>query len=407
MAMAMAMGMVALVACSASPELSSKTRDGIEDAGEDDAGAPSRSIHVVSLGPLVPGVPLEFDVPAGTLGFTLSVVSDATELGIRSLTTPSGRAAVTDFTPEGGTRPIGRGTRGAATVGMPASTRSVSDAAPLSGRWTATIEGPAGAPVTLRLQTTADGAFHGGVLDLDVYVPDGLIVHDPDPPHAVVPGRASEDPCLSRRVQLFFGFLEKLVGIRGGDVRFHRIDASYRSATSGNARAALLSAAREDRRGLAIVLTNEMSYGNGGAKGGDAKGGTAGDGADSLLGYSVGLPGMVDAAGQPHGAIGVALGPDVPAKDDALTILHELGHFAGLMHTTDDDAVDLFEDTPSCTNVGKQCPDATNLMAFSGPLGGIVLSPSQVRVMRGSPFFRATRSGSGATPQSSPKDAKR
>ena len=39
--------------------------------------------------------------------------------------------------------------------------------------------------VTISVQKTDDGAFHGGALDLEIYVPDDLTVEDPGPRHTV------------------------------------------------------------------------------------------------------------------------------------------------------------------------------------------------------------------------------
>lgn len=352
-------------------------------AGDDQAehtSAPA-SIEVRSLGGLVPDTAFSFDVPRGAIGFTLTVLANDPDVVVRSLVSPTGHVAVTDGVPESGTRAIGRGSRGAASVAYPASTASLAGDAVVPGRWTAVVHGPVSAPVSLRVQNTGDGRFHGGALDLDVYVPRGLFVHDPEPVHALDTDTIARDACLERRVAIFYSMLERLVGIRRGAVRYYAIDERYRSATTGDARAALLSAPSTRHPGLAVVLTNDMSYGGG----------------DPLLGYSVGLPGLVDGFGLPQGAIAVALNKGSDATNDALTLLHELGHFTGLMHTTDPDSEDLLADTPTCSKGQTPCADETNLMAFSGPSGGLTLSPSQVRIMQASPFYRATRASATGT----------
>ncbi len=353
-----------------------------------DAGgaAAASSVRVIPLGALRPGARLSFEVPRGALGFTLAVVAaDDKELGIRELTSPNGRRVVDRYVPEGGTRPLGRATRGAATVGIPASTRTASGEA-IAGRWSAIVDGPAGAPMTLRIQSTADGAFHGGALDLDVYVPEGLVVQDPEAPHAVTAAAAPRDASIGARVDMFYSFLQHHVGIGRGEVRFHPIDARYRRAATGDERAALLTAPAAPHAGLAVVLTNEMSYGGG----------------ETLLGYSTGLPGFADGVADAHAAIGVALYKDGSVKNDALTLFHELGHFVGLMHTSEEDGtVDLFDDTPTCGGAATTaCADADNLMASAGPAGPPKLSPAQIRVFRGAPLYRASATGSAAPPAS-------
>lgn len=372
---------VLLVPACASAPLSETTDDALVGSGPEVVAEAPASVEVRSLGGLVTDTPFSFDVPVGTIGFTLTVIANDDDVLIRSLVDPNQHVTVTDGVPEGGTRAIGRGSRGAASVGYPATTASLSSGAVIAGRWTAMVHGPVGAPVSLRLQKTGDGRFHGGALDLDVYVPNGLVVHDPEPVHAVEASTIANDACLERRVAIFFSELESLVGIRRGAVRYYMIDQRFRTATSGDARAALLSSPTVRHPGLAVVLTNDMSYGGG----------------DPLLGYSVGLPGIVDGFAHPHGAIAVALEKGSDAANDALTILHELGHFTGLMHTTDPDSFDLLADTPTCPKGAKPCPDATNLMASAGPTGGLVLSPSQVRVMQAAPFYRATQATATVT----------
>ncbi len=89
-------------------------------------------------------------------------------------------------------------------------------------------------------------------------------------------------------------------------------------------------------------------------------------------------------------SIAVALYDDQPASYDAVTILHEMGHFVGLMHSTDHDGTeDLLEDTPVCAEKAKRCADEDNLMALDAPAFRPLVSPSQVRIVRGSPIYRA------------------
>ncbi len=230
--------------------------------------------------------------------------------------------------------------------------------------------------VTVKLQRTGDGAFHGGELDLHVYVPEGLRVTDPDPVHVVAD--PASDRALAKRVDVFYAELERLFGIGRGTVAFHRIDARWLHATTGDGSARLIAQASAPAGpALHVVLTNELSYGGG----------------EALLGYSVGLPGAAGTPSTVRSAIAVALYDDGSAQNDAVTFLHEMGHFAGLMHSTDYDGTpDLLDDTPTCTASAKSCSaNDDNLMAPDGPARAAVVSPSQVRVVRGAPFYRATR----------------
>lgn len=356
--------------------------------------AEDASSERIDLGELTPGSEATFEIPAGTLGFNVTVEGDdAAQIGVESLVSPSGEKVVDGFFLAGSTpdeRMAVIGGRGASAVSVPQSnataTRPVEH-----GTWKLVASGivpdatkggskssaalPNGAPstrplrVTVAVQRTSDGEFHGGELDLHVWIPDGLRIHDPEPLHEVKGATAKDDRAIAKRVDTFYADLEELFGIERGNVTFHAIDQSFLSATSGDARAATTAQAKGDgARALHVVFTNHLAYGEG----------------DSILGYSGGIPGSAFANGTVRSSILVALYDGETAANDALTILHEMGHFVGLMHSEDYDGTpDLLADTPN--------QDTRNLMAPDGPRGGTVVSPSQVRIMRGSAIYRAKR----------------
>jgi hypothetical protein len=396
---------IALAGCEATGDAANDDRSGDEvnakERSPSDRGAGGKApptegtATTLDLGEVEPGREVTFDVPAGTLGFNVSVIGDpGWHVGIASLESPTGIAAVADFVPTGSDVALGLGSRGLSAFSVP-QTDATATGPVEQGKWKLVVAGivvhpsaptdksnkslPDGEAVTgklrvrVSLQRTNDGAFHGGELDLHVYVPEGLEVQDPDPLHAVTADTADKDPSIAHRLDIFYEELSRLFGIGRGAVAFHRIDPAFLRASTGEARASLIAQATERGPGLHVVLTNHLSYSEG----------------DPLLGYSVGMPGAANVAATVRSAIAVALYEDQPAANDAVTFLHEMGHFVGLMHSTEDDGTpDLLADTPVCLGKGD-CGDVDNLMAPMGPKNRAVVTPSQVRVVRGSPLYRA------------------
>lgn len=355
------------------------------------------SATISDLGQVTPDTEIGFDVAEGTLGFNVVVTgNDADWVGVKSLVSPSGVVSVSSFTPDGSELHVAIGSRGLGAFNVP-QTDATTHGKVETGHWKLIVGGitidpnatvdkssdalPPGAAVTSPLhvvvntQSSSDGEFHGGVLDMHVYIPDNLSIDG----HTLT---ADDAPtAMKSRVDTFYAKLQQLFQIGRGNVTFHAIDASWVAATDGPTRAALIQQASiADPQALQVVYTNDLSYG------GQADGG--------LLGYSVGLPGAANSAGTVRSAITVASYPGASADTDATTMVHEMGHFVGLLHTTelDSDEPDLLADTPTCgSSCGKNdpIPDANNLMYPSDMGEDVIVSPSQVRVMQGSPIYRA------------------
>jgi hypothetical protein len=117
-----------------------------------------------------------------------------------------------------------------------------------------------------------------------------------------------------------------------------------------------------------------------------------------VLGVSAGIPG---AAGV-HGSQGTGLvfsanslrGAD-GARLVGQTLAHEVGHFLGLFHTTEQESrgADQLDDTPECPrDIGggnPRCPDADNLMfpiALTRPVTS--LSDGQILIVRANPLTK-------------------
>lgn len=106
-----------------------------------------------------------------------------------------------------------------------------------------------------------------------------------------------------------------------------------------------------------------------------------------ILGISGGIPGPIGLTGSGRSAVIVDGSPPAIAGPNALglTMAHEVGHFLGLYHSTENSQGfqkihDPIPDTPE--------DDASNLMYFMGGSLTGTLSPQQSAVMRGNPWIR-------------------
>lgn len=121
-------------------------------------------------------------------------------------------------------------------------------------------------------------------------------------------------------------------------------------------------------------------------------------GSGQLGGLSSGLPGPPALHGTMASGVVIAartLGDERANKRLGRLWAHELGHFLGLYHTTENDAVaaDPLSDTAFCgaglTSNPAACPDADNLMFPTNIVRSPgILSEGQRRVLRTSPLLR-------------------
>ena len=262
---------------------------------------------------------------------------------------------------------------------------------PEAGRWSIRLGGEdvpaldAGAGggrkfhVEARIQIGHSGGFVGGRLDMRVFVPPGTKLESK--PLDATSAATNED--LGRRLDAFFGALEREVGIERGTVTFHPAKPALRYVGDEQLLLDAFSAStgQPDTQVLNVTLTNAIDFG----------------GEGGAWGIAPGIPGVAGRSGTAMSGIVLAIG-DTPALGDALTLLHEAGHFFGLNHTTEFAAgyADPLSDTPTCTTISledpstfKQCPDYTNVMFPAGPSGGGELSDAQRAVYRGSPVYKA------------------
>jgi hypothetical protein len=395
---------------SASPSAEEPAHGGAPAAGSKGGGAANAAGNtaggaVLDLGNVAAGAPITFEVPAGTVGFTIVVdamPSASDSIGVQELTDPMGAVLVTDFGDPSATGRITRGDNGTGlgVVSVPLVNDQATTAV-RAGRWTARLGGLTSAAkgmkgdstpysgqvhAVVHLQTSSDGAFHGGAIDLDLYVPDGLQVeNDSGAAHSITAATAAADVDLQARLTLVFGLFHRLYGLDRGDVRYHAVAtgvATLASQDEIDAANQLATSAVRERPAPQVILTNHLS--------------PDGDGTE-ISGISNCLPGAVGVAGSKCSAVVVSLRAGSPAWEDASTFVHELGHFAGLDHTTQFGGdPDTLGDTPVCTNTAKSaltsCPDKDNLMFPTVNLAtdepSIVVSPSQRAVFLGSSLYR-------------------
>jgi hypothetical protein len=218
--------------------------------------------------------------------------------------------------------------------------------------------GPARATVWRR--STIDGVFHGGVLDVNVFIPDGLI----------------DDEEALQAMQSSFG---DWAGITLGDVRFFPIAGDFFLIDDANVfEATALTSQAPNRPALNVVATAEI-----------------GGSFDGAAGFSLGIPGVSLFHGTTASAVvwQVFYDPFV----DSLILRHEAAHFSGLFHTTEisPPLQDPLSDTPYCADLDfvnftnlDQCPDWSHVMFPTGGSGEGVFSPQQQAVLRASTSYR-------------------
>lgn len=358
---------------------------GSPDGGADtDASPTSTGVDRIDLTDIADGESRTVSIGEHTLGFHVVVALDDGnygDVGIERIDSPSGQPVVEDFLPTGAAVPVGTTPYGLAALSVPMTSDAV--AIPVeAGDWTITFSTPPGrsAHASIYVRSTADGQFHGGTLDVRIYIPEGLEISDPEPAHVVTPESAASDPCVQARVDSFYATLDELFQLERGSVEFLPLSASSVTILDDTVRLEALEAttAPEGAMPVHFVWTNDLElFGT------------------KAWGNTAWVPGTATSAGHPLAGIVVDISSTYPAAADGMTMLHELGHFLGLFHTTEVNPAyhDLLSDTAECATNQPSCPDAHNIMfpTFYGATGGVdlVASDHQRRVVWGSPIYTA------------------
>lgn len=188
---------------------------------------------LLDLGEVQVGTDVTFDVPDGALGFNITAEGTAADFdelqpfGIERITDPSGKIVHDGFMPSGGSHMTSYASFDViASASVPQGEVLGEN---LAGKWKVRF-GVVDAPSStiklrgkVRIQSSGDGVFHGGQLDVHVHVPQGLSIG----PNMVDAAKASSDADIKERLDLFFDMTKELLGIERGEVVFQAEDASY------------------------------------------------------------------------------------------------------------------------------------------------------------------------------------
>ncbi|MBK8256968.1 MAG: hypothetical protein IPK82_30375 [Polyangiaceae bacterium] len=330
--------------------------------GADPWAGPVEALKELDLGDIGFGVQTSFPVPDKTLGLTVQVEGVAADsvVGVYRLRPPVGSSVIINFAMTGkSTQVFG----GLGVIGAANPQSDTVDAWPVkAGAWKVTTgsDGNAGdqAHVRVWVRRTEDGQFHGGVVDVNLWV---------------VPGVASSN-YMSQVLDAFFPY----AGLDIGTFTNLSADAAFGTIGSVDEYYSMLKATGGMQNEPAINLF------------------VVDDFADAAYGGAIGVAGGVPGSPMRHGTrqSGLAYEPSGDPNYDATVLMHEIGHVAGLFHTTEFQITetDPLSDTPECDagtiqNNPGQCSDKSNTM-FPIAYGATAFTNAQLNVIRGSALYR-------------------
>lgn len=326
------------------------------------------------LGEVPVGTFSTFEIPANTFGLTVvgKAATDDTAVGVERLRPGGLGSVIANFDIPGKDIDafVGQG------IVAGASPQSDSaDALPMHiGEWRVRFgDAGAGTPVDVCVyaRRTADGVFHGGVMDVNVRIAPGAGVSS-DYVQGVLNG-------------LFNNYFGPSLGIIAGTITFGSLSSDYDAVSSITELHSMFrsSVGIGPRPAVNLFVVGDFTGGDFG----------------NAIGVAGGIPGSAVVHGTSQS--GVAYQPSGDTNFDAAVLAHELGHLGGLFHTTEIQvaSTDPLSDTPECANIGNDpnsCPDVGNIM-FPIAYSGTQFSPSQVTVMQASALYRGNPAA-GASP---------
>lgn len=328
--------------------------------GEDPWAGPLVHLAELDLGTTDIGEPIVFPIPDRTIGLTtFSTTAESGLIGILQLRPPNSSSVVVDLEIPGTNAPVFAG-ESLITAANPQS--DLPEAWPvLEGNWRLRLaaDGPMAAESSVFVRRTSDGAFHGGVIDINVLVAPSSGVD-----------AAYLNPVID---QVFSEYWGPDIGLSKGTVTFLSLSDTYANVGSEDELAEMFatSAGIGPAPALNLFVIADFSF-------------------SSAIGIAGGIPGTPMMHGTRRS--GVAYTPSGNQGYDASVVAHEMGHLAGLFHTTELmlDIFDPLGDTATCPNIEGNpgaCPDTSNVM-FPIATGSGTFSPLQARVVQGSAMYR-------------------
>lgn len=333
---------------------------------------PIPALIELPLGPVELGKPIPFPVHDPTVGFTVvaRVAHPADEevvLGVASLVAPDGVPVLQEFGIEGTLAAFGGYGVAAAAVPQTSAAQAMPEVMP--GTWHVTFAAPddAAAPevnASVWVRQTVDGAFHGGVLDVNAFI---------------VKGVASQGYVEGALHEAFDGF----AGLTLGTVTFHELAEEWAFLDEESFFQVFeQTAGAPGKPALNVLfvagLTGEL---------------------EGAAGVSPGAPGYPLEHGTHLSGIVALVYFDTAI--DTVILRHEAGHLAGLFHTSEfaPGYGDALGDTSLCDDVPSKlegCPDYDNIMFPTGGSLLMQLSPQQTQVIRASALYRGIVEAGGA-----------
>lgn len=329
--------------------------------GQDPWAGPLEHLAELPFGQDDVGSAIIFPIPDRAIGITtLSQTTESGALGVLQLRPPSSSNVVTNLEIPGTGLPFFVDEH---VIAAASPQSDLAQAWPvLDGNWRLRLgaDGPTTATSSVFVRRTMDGVFHGGVVDVNVLI---------------APGSGVDSGYMTGVIdQIFSGYWGPGIGLTKGNVTFQGLSSSYDAIDSDAELGAMFagSAGIGPAPAVNLFVVGDFTF-------------------VSALGIAGGIP----AVPMVHGTekSGVAYTPTGNAGYDASILAHEMGHMAGLFHTTEIQVAgfDPLGDTLTCPNIMNMdpasCPDVGNVM-FPIAYGGSTFSPLQARVVQGSTVYR-------------------